>query len=451
MDRLAGAFRDAPLGMALVAPGGAFLRVNSTLCRMLGRTEPELLAESLADVVEDERVAQALRDGEASVQIETPMRHREGRPVVALVSATLVRDIRGEPQYYVCQVLDMTERYEAQADLAANEAKLAEAQQIARHGLVGVGDRLRPRHLVRRALSHLRRDGRRRAGVLRVLPRQGPRRRPRPRRARHRDGRDRAPAVEPRLPHHPPRRRAAHDPRARRGRRRRERASLGGPRHLPGRDREPPRRGPAARRRAALPPRLRRRPDRHGAHRPRRPLAAPEPLAVPDARPQRAAAAHDRAQRAQPSRGPPPGPPADQGAAGRAPALVRDREALPARRRDHGPRARAHLAHARRRRAPSVLPLPAGRHHRAPPRRGRAPGQRGAPAGDHRQLAGAHHRQGPPAPLPARQPPLGGALRRARRPGRGAHRARRPCPPRAGPTTSTSTIAWPRTASPTRR
>ncbi len=134
MDRLAGAFRDAPLGMALVAPGGAFLRVNSTLCRMLGRTEPELLAESLVDLMEDERVGGALRDGEASMQIETRMRHREGHPVVGLVSATLVRDIRNEPQYYVCQVLDMTERYEAQADLAANEAKLAEAQQIARMG-----------------------------------------------------------------------------------------------------------------------------------------------------------------------------------------------------------------------------------------------------------------------------------------------------------------------------
>ena len=134
MDRLAGAFRDAPLGMALVAPAGAFLRVNSTLCRLLGRTEQELLAEALPDLVEDERVGQALRDGEGSVQIETPMRHRGGRPVVALVSLTLVRDLRGEPEYYVCQVLDMTERYEAQADLAANEAKLAEAQQIARMG-----------------------------------------------------------------------------------------------------------------------------------------------------------------------------------------------------------------------------------------------------------------------------------------------------------------------------
>jgi PAS domain S-box-containing protein len=134
MDRLAGAFRDAPLGMALLAPGGAFLRVNSTLCRLLGHTEKELLAESLSDVVHDERVAQALRAAASSLQTEAPMRHRDGRPVIALVSLTLVRDLRGEPEYYVCQVLDMTERYQAQADLAANEAKLAEAQQIARLG-----------------------------------------------------------------------------------------------------------------------------------------------------------------------------------------------------------------------------------------------------------------------------------------------------------------------------
>ncbi|HEX5899545.1 MAG TPA: PAS domain S-box protein [Solirubrobacteraceae bacterium] len=134
IDRLASAFRDAPLGMALVDPSGAFLRVNSTLCRLLGHTEEELLAESLSDVVEDDGVAKALRDAAPSLQTEAPMRHRDGRLVVALVSLTLVRDLRAEPEYYVCQVLDMTERYQAQADLAANEAKLAEAQQIARMG-----------------------------------------------------------------------------------------------------------------------------------------------------------------------------------------------------------------------------------------------------------------------------------------------------------------------------
>jgi two-component system, cell cycle sensor histidine kinase and response regulator CckA len=134
MDRLAGAFRDAPLGMALVAPDGRFMRVNSTLCQLLGRTREQLIRGSLQDVAEDDGLAEALADGAASLQVETRMRHSDGRQVVALVSLTLVRDLRAEPQYYVCQVLDMTERYEAQADLAANEAKLAEAQQIAHLG-----------------------------------------------------------------------------------------------------------------------------------------------------------------------------------------------------------------------------------------------------------------------------------------------------------------------------
>ncbi|MEN3279152.1 MAG: hypothetical protein V7607_292 [Solirubrobacteraceae bacterium] len=134
MDRLAGAFRDAPLGMALVAPDGRFVRVNSTLCQLLGRTREQLLDGVLPDVVEHEDVARALSSTATSLHVETRMRHRDGRPVVALVSLTLVRDLHDEPQYYVCQVLDMTERYEAQAGLAANEAKLAEAQQIAQLG-----------------------------------------------------------------------------------------------------------------------------------------------------------------------------------------------------------------------------------------------------------------------------------------------------------------------------
>jgi two-component system cell cycle sensor histidine kinase/response regulator CckA len=134
MDRLAGAFRDAPLGMALVAPDGRFVRVNSTLCQLLGRSREELLADGLPDVVEDDGVTRALARTASSLHIETRMRHRDGRSVVALVSLTLVRDLHDQPQYYVCQVLDMTARYEAQADLAANEAKLAEAQQIAHLG-----------------------------------------------------------------------------------------------------------------------------------------------------------------------------------------------------------------------------------------------------------------------------------------------------------------------------
>ena len=51
LDRLSLAFADAPLGMALVGTGGGFLRVNASLGRMLGLSEPELLERRVADVV----------------------------------------------------------------------------------------------------------------------------------------------------------------------------------------------------------------------------------------------------------------------------------------------------------------------------------------------------------------------------------------------------------------
>jgi PAS domain-containing protein len=57
VDRLAGAFRGAPLGMAVLAPNGTFLRANPVLCRLVGRSEDDLRRIGLADVVDDERVA----------------------------------------------------------------------------------------------------------------------------------------------------------------------------------------------------------------------------------------------------------------------------------------------------------------------------------------------------------------------------------------------------------
>ena len=62
------------------------------------------------------------------------MRGADGHPAIVLFSATLVTNARQEPVHYVCQILDITERAEAQERLELNEAKLAEAQQIARLG-----------------------------------------------------------------------------------------------------------------------------------------------------------------------------------------------------------------------------------------------------------------------------------------------------------------------------
>ena len=162
MDRLAGAFRDAALGMALVAPGGAFLRVNSTLCRLLGHTEQELLAESLSDVVDDARVAQALRAGGALAAdrgADAPPRGaprggaREPDARARLARRARVLRLPGARHDRALPGAGRPGRQRGQA--GRGPADRAD-------GLLGVGDRLRPRHLVRRALPHLRRDARRR-------------------------------------------------------------------------------------------------------------------------------------------------------------------------------------------------------------------------------------------------------------------------------------------------
>ncbi len=139
-ERLSQAFRDAPTGMALVNADGGFRRVNGSLCRMLGMTEDELLGRSALDIAEDRDRAEQWARREfgggppRAFELEARLRTGDGSPATALLSGTLVTDPAGDPLYYLCLFQDITVRIEAQTALAANEAKLAEAQQVARLG-----------------------------------------------------------------------------------------------------------------------------------------------------------------------------------------------------------------------------------------------------------------------------------------------------------------------------
>ncbi|HSD76794.1 MAG TPA: PAS domain S-box protein, partial [Solirubrobacteraceae bacterium] len=136
-ERLIDAFATAPLGMAIAGLDGRVLRGNVALARLLGIDRQELAGLRLADVVAEdgwspEEVATAAAEG--AFERETRLRRPDGTEAVALISATLVRNPRSEPVYYVFQLFDVTARREEAARLVANEAKLAEAQQIARLG-----------------------------------------------------------------------------------------------------------------------------------------------------------------------------------------------------------------------------------------------------------------------------------------------------------------------------
>jgi PAS domain S-box-containing protein len=129
-ERFRGAFENAPFGMCLSGMDGRFLRVNATLCRMLGYTEPELLAAGWPELTHpDDRetsaqlIGRLLGDPSACVEIEKQYLHQSGKAVWARTRISLVRDGAGSPSYFVSHVEDITERKRAQEALRESEER----------------------------------------------------------------------------------------------------------------------------------------------------------------------------------------------------------------------------------------------------------------------------------------------------------------------------------------
>jgi diguanylate cyclase (GGDEF)-like protein/PAS domain S-box-containing protein len=115
--RFESAFNSAPIGMALIDMGGRWLQVNDALCRITGLTRDELRATTLQSITHPDdlnRDAESMRDlvdGKIpSCQVEKRYRHAWGHYFWVLVTASLVRNDRGGPLYYVSQVQDISER-----------------------------------------------------------------------------------------------------------------------------------------------------------------------------------------------------------------------------------------------------------------------------------------------------------------------------------------------------
>ena len=118
------AFDYAAIGMALVSPQGGWLRVNRSLCDLVGYTERELLESNFQAVTHPDDLGNDLANLYRLLQGETPTSHVEkryvhrlGQIVWALNSVSLVRDSDDQPAHFIFQIQDITERKRAEAAL----------------------------------------------------------------------------------------------------------------------------------------------------------------------------------------------------------------------------------------------------------------------------------------------------------------------------------------------
>lgn len=123
-------FEFAPIGKALVGLDGQWLRVNKSICNMLGYTKDELLEKNFQDLTHPDdlkidlhHVQQLLAGNINNYQIEKRYLHKNGGIVWATLAVTLVRKADQQPDFFISQVEDITMRKEIEQALAESENK----------------------------------------------------------------------------------------------------------------------------------------------------------------------------------------------------------------------------------------------------------------------------------------------------------------------------------------
>jgi PAS domain S-box-containing protein len=128
-ERFSNAFVQAPIGMALVALDGRWLKVNESLCSVLGYSAGELMAKTFQDLTHPDDLesdlghVQDLIAGKMdSYHMEKRYFHKDGHIVWANLHVSLMKDKQGEPLYFISQIQDVT----ASRDAMLQQAELTE-------------------------------------------------------------------------------------------------------------------------------------------------------------------------------------------------------------------------------------------------------------------------------------------------------------------------------------
>ncbi len=123
-------FDEGPLGMAITALDYRFVRVNARLCQMLGYTEEELTKLTFPDITypddigKDISLARKLFFGEIPFfQMEKRYIRKSGEVFWINLTASLIRDEKGNPLYGLGMIEDISQRKRAEEAMRESEAK----------------------------------------------------------------------------------------------------------------------------------------------------------------------------------------------------------------------------------------------------------------------------------------------------------------------------------------
>ncbi len=123
-------FEQAAVGVARLKTDGTWLEVNEKLCRIVGYSRQELLQKSFQDITypvdlqaDLDYVDQLLRGDIATYSMEKRYFRKDGDVVWINLTVSLARDDKGDPDYFISVIEDITERKQANLALRNSEER----------------------------------------------------------------------------------------------------------------------------------------------------------------------------------------------------------------------------------------------------------------------------------------------------------------------------------------
>lgn len=123
-NRFRSAFDFAAIGMALISLEFHFLKVNPSLCHILGYSEDDILRMDPRSLIEPEDFKrsvnhfQEMLDGKIkSFQLEQRFFHKNKDAIWMLVSTSLIHDALDHPLYFICQIQNINAEKRAEEQL----------------------------------------------------------------------------------------------------------------------------------------------------------------------------------------------------------------------------------------------------------------------------------------------------------------------------------------------